>query len=112
MSKAQVCGYFVGAPTVAEALACVSQTQAIAKILRKKKRISNLEPLSAVIAAYLKNTHVSLTVLRRILQNNYGLKVHKSTLWRFIRSRPALSSLRPLRLVETLESAGQGGECA
>lgn len=110
MSKAQVCGYFVGAPTVAEALACVSQIQASAKILRKQKRISKLEPLSSVIAAYLKNTHVSLTRLRGILETKYGLKVNKSTLWRFIRARPTLSSLRPLRSVQTLESTEHGGE--
>lgn len=102
MSKASVCGYFEKVPLVEEALAYVSQIQASTKILREQKRISCLEPFSAVIATYLMNTHASLTVLCRILEKRYGLKVHKSTLSRYIRSRPALSSLRPQHRVQTV----------
>lgn len=95
MSKASVCRSFIESPSATQASACVAELQEQSSILRKQTRISSLEPLSGVISTYLKHTSASLEMLCRVLDKQHGLKVHRSTLHRFIRARPILYAQRP-----------------
>ncbi len=112
MSKASVCRSFIQSPSATLALACVAELQEQSSILRKRTRISSLEPLSGVISTYLKNTTASLEMLCRVLDKQHGLKVHRSTLHRFIRARPILSAQRPLVPTQSDSSEPQADDHA
>lgn len=97
MSKSSVIKSFHPSIAATQAIACFAEMQEQAGILRKRRRISRLEPLSTVISTYLRHTPASLEMLCQLLDRKHGLRVHKSTLLRFIRARPILSNLRESR---------------
>ena len=100
MSKAAVCRSFAKSPSAADASAYVTEMQEQSSILRERRRKSILEPFSGVISTYLSHTSASLEMVCRILDTKHGLKVHKSTLFRFIRARPVLSAQRQHTLTQ------------
>lgn len=112
MSKASVCGFFAKSPAPTQASAFVAEMQEQSSILRKRNRISSLEPFSGIIGTYLKHTSASLEMLCRVLDKQHGLKVHRSTLLRFIRARPVLSAQRPCAPTQLNSSEHQADDHA
>jgi IS30 family transposase len=87
-------GYFLVPPSIADALSHEVDVRARAAALRKENGRSKLERVVPTISVYLKETELSLELICAELLARHQIKVHKSTLSRFLQSRPVLSSLR------------------
>ena len=107
MSKHSFLGYFQPAPPVGEAQACLNEIRSAAAVLRKPRRISKLAPYIPVIAHYLRNTDASLQEICSVLKFRHNLKLHKSTLFRFIHKHQHLTGLRAPHPASVPTNGGQ-----
>ena len=87
-------GYYLIPPSTADVQAHQAEVKAKTAALRPAVGRSKLERASPTISIFLRETTLSLQHICAALLARHKIKVSKSTLSRFIRSRPSLISLR------------------
>lgn len=102
MSKRSFDSYFLPPPNKEEAQAWVKEWRLKPALHTPSFRASRLEPCLAVISTLLRVRGASLQMIADVLWNRHKVKVHRSTLCRFIQKHPSLRNLK----VETKLNVG------
>ena len=94
MSKRSFDSYFLPPPSREEAQAWVNEWKLKPASHTPSFRASRLEPYLAVISTLLRVRGASLQVIANALFSRHKVRVHKSTVSRFIQKHPLLLNLK------------------